>query len=215
MSYKLAVIGAHENGGLGGGIPMHEPRNISNDFLNELLGKWKAGDQGALEALVPLVYGELRNIARRYLRHQRSNHTLQSAALVHEAYLRLMKQGTHEFENRDHFFAISAQLMREILVDYARRRKALKRNGGAPITIVDDVASPEIKDVDIIGLDDALKSLARLDARQSRIVELRFFGGLSVEEVSTILGISTATVKREWVTAKLWLRHEIRKAAAG
>jgi RNA polymerase sigma factor (TIGR02999 family) len=187
----------------------------SPNVLSELLEKWKAGDQRALEALVPLVYGELRKIARRYLRHQRAGHTLQSAALVHEAYLRLMKQGTHEFENRDHFFAISAHLMRQILVDYARRRKAVKRDGGAPITIGDGVILPEIKDVDIVALDDALKSLARLDARQSRIVELRFFGGLSVEEAATILGISTATVKREWATAKIWLRHEIRKAAAG
>jgi RNA polymerase sigma factor (TIGR02999 family) len=187
----------------------------SPNVLSELLEKWKAGDQRALEALVPLVYGELRKIARRYLRHQRAGHTLQSAALVHEAYLRLMKQGTHEFENRDHFFAILAQLMRQILVDYARRKKAVKRDGGAPITIGDDVVLPEIKDVDIVALDDALKSLARLDARQSRIVELRFFAGLSVEEVSTILGISTATVKREWATAKVWLRHEIRKAAEG
>lgn len=185
----------------------------SSNVLSELLGKWKAGDQGALEALVPLVYGELRNIARRYLRHERSGHTLQSAALVHEAYLRLLKQGTHDFENRAHFLAVSAQLMRQILVEYARRRKAVKRDGGAPITIGDGLVLPEIKDVNILALDDALKSLARLDARQSRIVELRVFSGLSVEEVSTILGISTATVKREWATAKVWLRHEIRKAA--
>ena len=151
----------------------------SPNVLSELLGKWKAGDQGALEALVPLVYGELRNMARRYLQHQRPGHTLQSAALVHEAYLRLMKQGTHEFENRDHFIAILALLMRQILVDYARRRKALKRDGGTPITIGDGVVLPEIKAVDIVALDDALKALARLDARQSRIVELRFFSGLS------------------------------------
>jgi RNA polymerase sigma factor (TIGR02999 family) len=187
----------------------------SPNVLNELLEKWKAGDQEALEALVPLVYGELRKMARRYLRHQRAGHTLQSAALVHEAYLRLMKQGTHEFENPDHFFAILALLMRQILVDYARRRKAVKRDGGTPITIGNGVVFPGIKDVDILALDEALKSLARLDARQSRIVELRFFGGLSTEEVSTILGISTATVKREWATAKVWLRHEIRKVAAG
>jgi RNA polymerase sigma factor (TIGR02999 family) len=185
----------------------------SPNVLSDLLQRWKAGDQGALEALVPLVYGELRIIARRYLRHERPGHTLQSAALVHEAYLRLMKQGTHEFENRAHFFAISAQLMRQVLVEYARRKKAMKRDGGAPITLGDGVVLPEIQNVDIIALDEALKVLARLDARQSRIVELRFFSGLSVEEVSTILGISTATVKREWATAKVWLLHEIRKGA--
>jgi RNA polymerase sigma factor (TIGR02999 family) len=176
----------------------------SPNVLSDLLQRWKAGDQGALEALVPLVYGELRIIARRYLRHERPGHTLQSAALVHEAYLQLMKQGTHEFENRAHFFAISAQLMRQVLVEYARRKKAVKRDGGAPITLGDGVVLPEIQNVDIIALDEALKVLARLDARQSRIVELRFFSGLSVEEVSTILGISTATVKREWATAKVW-----------
>jgi RNA polymerase sigma factor (TIGR02999 family) len=138
---------------------------------------------------------------------------LQSTALVHEAYLRLLKQGTHEFENRAHFFAISAQLMRQILVEYARRRKAAKRDGGYAVSIDDNVCLLKTRSVDLVALDDALKGLAKLDPRQSRIVELRFFGGLSIEETSAVLGISPATVKRDWTTAKVWLHREMSKAA--
>src|SRR5262249_15006883 len=151
--------------------------------------KWRAGDEQALEALVPLVYDELRRLAHRYLLHERADHTLESAALVNEAYLRLLKQGTREFENRAHFFAISAQLMRQILVEYARRRKAAKRKGGQTITLDDRLALLKTRSVDLVALDDALNALAELDARQTRIVELRFFAGLSVEETSTVLGI--------------------------
>ena len=181
--------------------------------VTALLMKWRAGDERAREALVPLVYNELRRLAHRYLRHERPNHTLESAALVHEAYLRLLKQGTHEFENRAHFFAISAQLMRQILVEYARRRKAAKHNSGYSITLDDDLFLLKTKNVDLIALDAALNRLAELDARQCRIVELRFFGGMSVEETSNVLGISPATVKRDWATAKVWLHHEISRAA--
>lgn len=184
----------------------------SPSVLTELLGRWRAGDQAAFDALAPLIYGELRRIAHHYLRYERPDHTLQSTALVHEAYIRLMKQGTHDFQNRAHFFAISAQLMRQILVEYARHRKAIKRDGGPSVSVDKGVLVPEIKDLDLVTLDDALKALAQLDQRQCRIVELKFFGGLSTEEVSIVLGISTATVKREWATARVWLRHEMQKA---
>lgn len=188
------------------------PQSSSND-LTGLLAKWKAGDEQALETLVPLVYNELRHLAHRYLRLERPDHTLQSTALVHEAYLRLIKQGTNEFENRAHFFAICAQLMRQILVEYARRRKAAKRNGGQAVTLDDNIGLLKTGNVNFTALDEALKVLAELDARQSRIVELRFFGGLSTEETAAILGISPATVKRDWATARVWLHHQISKAA--
>ena len=132
---------------------------------------------------------------------------------MHEAYLRLIKQGTNEFENRAHFFAICAQLMRQILVEYARRRKAAKRNGGQAVTLDDNIGLLKTGNVNLTALDEALKVLTELDARQSRIVELRFFGGLSTEETAAILGISPATVKRDWATARVWLHHQISKAA--
>jgi len=188
------------------------PRSSPN-LVTALLVKWRAGDEQALEALVPLVYNELRRLAHCYLRHERPDHTLQSTALVHEAYLRLLKQGTHEFENRAHFFAISAQLMRQILVEYARSHKAAKRDGGHTVTLHESMSLLKTRSVDLVALDDALNGLATLDARQSRIVELRFFGGRSVEETSTVLGISPATVKRDWATAKVWLHDEISRAA--
>ncbi len=185
----------------------------SPNLVTALLAKWRAGDEQALEALVPLVYDELRRLAHRYLRHERPDHTLQSTALVHEVYLRLLKQGTHEFENRAHFFAISAQLIRQILVEYARRRKAAKRNEGRTVMLDDSMSLLKARSVDLVALDNALNGLSELDPRQSRIVELRFFGGLSVEETSIVLGISPATVKRDWATAKVWLHHEISRAA--
>jgi RNA polymerase sigma factor (TIGR02999 family) len=183
------------------------------NLVTELLGKWRAGDQEALGTLVPLVYNELREVAHRYLRHERPDHTLQSTALVHEAYLRLQERGAQKFENRAHFFAIAAQLMRQILVDYARHRNAGKRNAGRRIALDDTVQLLEAKSVDLVALDDALDGLAKLDPRQSRVVELRFFGGLSVEETSSVLGISPDTVKRDWATAKIWLYHEITRIA--
>ena len=185
----------------------------SSNLVTHLLAKWRAGDQEALEALVPLVYNQLHRLAHNYLRHERPDHTLQSTALVHEAYIRLLKQGAQEFENRAHFIAISAQLMRQILVEYARRRHAVKRDGGYKLALDDRVSLVKAKSVDLVALDDALNALARLDERQSRVVELRFFGGLSVEETSSVLGVSPATVKRDWLTARVWLRHEINKVA--
>jgi RNA polymerase sigma factor (TIGR02999 family) len=187
------------------------PQSSSNQ-VTALLAKWKAGDELAFEALVPLVYNELRQVAHRYLRHERPDHTLQTTALVHETYLRLIKQGGNDFENRAHFLAISAQLMRQVLVEYARHRNAAKRDARKTVTLDAGIGLFNSRCVDVMALDDALKDLAVLDARQSRIVELRFFGGLSTEEIAAVLGISSATVKREWATAKVWLYHEISKA---
>ena len=180
--------------------------------VSELLAKWRAGDEESLHLLVSLVYDELRRLAHSYLRKERPDHTLQSAALVHEAYLRLMKQQPMHFENRAHFFAVSAQLMRQILVEYARRRKAAKRGPGYKLTLDESVAPARSRNVNLIALDDALNGLAKVDPQQCRIVELRFFSGLSIEETSQVLGVSPATVKRDWNTAKLWLYNQIRRA---
>ncbi len=180
--------------------------------ITELLAKWRAGDEDSLRRLVPLVYNELRRLAHCHLRKERPNHPLQTTALVHEAYLRLMKQAPMDFENRAHFFAVCAQLMRQILVQYARRRKAAKRDGGYKLTLDRAVALAESRSVDLVALDDALNGLAKLDPQQSRIVELRFFGGLSIEETSHALGVSPATVKRHWITARVWLHNEISRA---
>jgi RNA polymerase sigma factor (TIGR02999 family) len=180
--------------------------------LSELLTNWQAADQQVLEALLPAAYDELRRLAHRYLQRQRQGHTLQSTALVHEAYLRLAKQKNLHFENRNQFFALAALIMRQILVDYARARDAAKREGGCRITLDDSVSLLRGKSLELIALDDALKGLAQLDAQQSRIVELRFFGGLSIEETAEVLGISPATVKRHWSTARVWLHREMSKA---
>jgi RNA polymerase sigma factor (TIGR02999 family) len=180
--------------------------------VSELLANWHAGDDEALRAALPLVYNELRRIAHRYLQNERPGHTLQSTALVHEAYLRLEKQGTAPFQNREHFLAICALLMRQILVEYARSRKAARRDGGFRVTL-DDALAFKTRSVDMVALDDALNELAKLNPQQSRIVELRFFGGLSIEETSRLLDLSTTTVKKYWATARLWLHHQISKAA--
>jgi RNA polymerase sigma-70 factor (ECF subfamily) len=182
----------------------------SSDPVSELLSKWKSEDQDLLHTLVPLVYRELRRLAHNYLQEERPGHTLQTTALVHEAYLRLRNKGPTRFENRAHFFAISAQLMRQILVDHARGRLAAKRGGGNERVTLDDVCGlMKGRGVDLIALDDALNSLAQLDPHQSQIVELRFFGGLSIEETADVLGISAATVKRHWSTARVWLYQEM------
>jgi RNA polymerase sigma factor (TIGR02999 family) len=182
--------------------------------VTALLADWQAGDDAALQALVPLVYEELRRVAHRYLLKERPNHTLQSTALVHETYMRLVKQDGTAFQNRAHFVAICAQLMRQILVEYARARNAAKRDGGQRLTLDDSVALiRNDRGVDLVQLDEALGALANLDAQQSRIVELRFFGGLSISETAQVLGISPATVKRDWSTAKAWLHHEMSRTA--
>jgi RNA polymerase sigma factor (TIGR02999 family) len=187
------------------------PDEPSKD-VTELLVRWRAGDQGALNALLPLVYADLRRLAHQYLRKERPDHTLQSAALVHEAYLRLEKRGEVRFENRSHFLAICAQLMRQILVDYARTRATAKRDGGYKLTLDDIVLPAKGRNLDLVALDDALKELGNLDPQQGKIVEMRFFGGLSIEETAQVLGISSATVKRDWATARVWLHEEMNKS---
>jgi RNA polymerase sigma factor (TIGR02999 family) len=184
----------------------------SSTRINKLLADWGQGNEVAREALIPVVYNELRRQARRYLRGERPDHTLESAALVNEAYLRLIRQEAPAWQNRAHFFGVAAQLMRHILVDHARNRLAAKRGAGAPLLALDPELAPAQKPgIDLVALDDALSKLAALDSQQGRLIELRFFGGLSIEETAVVLGISPATVKREWVTARAWLRRELKR----
>jgi RNA polymerase sigma factor (TIGR02999 family) len=187
-------------------------QSLPSERINKLLLNWGQGDQAAREALIPLVYDELRRLARRHLRRERPDHTLQSAALVNEAYLRLISQEQPNWQNRAHFFGVAAQIMRHILVDHARNRAAAKRGAGSPRLSLDaEVALPQGREMDLVVLDDALNHLADLDPKQSRLVELRFFGGLSIEETSVVLGVSPATVKREWATARAWLQREMKR----
>jgi RNA polymerase sigma factor (TIGR02999 family) len=182
--------------------------------VTKLLVDWSNGDKEALEQLTPLVYGELRRLAGRYLRKERSDHTLQPTALVHEAYIRLIDQRSVRWQNRAHFFGVAAQMIRRILVDHARSRHAVKRGAMAPRLSLDEaIAVPDRRDFDLVALDDALNGLAKIDPQQARIVELRFFTGLTVEETAEVLGISPATVKRDWVTAKAWLYRDISRGA--
>jgi RNA polymerase sigma factor (TIGR02999 family) len=183
--------------------------------VTELLVQWKGGSQEALEELVPLVYQELRRIARYHLRRERPDHTLQSGALVNEAYLRLVDQKPIHTENRIHFLAVSSRLMRQILIDSARSRRAAKRGAEFRVDLDVSLISPQSPTGDIVALDDALNALTRLDEQQGRIVEMRFFAGLSLEEIATVLGISVSTVKRDWNVAKAWLSREMRRGAHG
>jgi RNA polymerase sigma factor (TIGR02999 family) len=178
--------------------------------VSQLLQRWSEGDQGALDQLTPLVYDELRRMARRYMKQQPAGHTLQTTALIHEAYLRLVGQKEKHWGNRAHFFAVAAQAMRHILVDYARARKMAKRGGGAYQVSLDEalVIGPEGGD-DLVALNDALDALAKLDRRQSQVVELRFFGGLTEEEISEVLNVSTRTVRSDWRLARSWLLREL------
>jgi RNA polymerase sigma factor (TIGR02999 family) len=183
--------------------------------VTSLLLRWRGGDKAALNALMPLVYTELRRLAHQYLQRERSDHTLQSTALVHEAYVRLIGQKLPEWQNRAHFFGVAAQLMRQILVDYARQHRTAKRGGSVCRLPLDEAEShPAATDVDVLALDYALQSLAKLDPQQSRVVELRFFGGLSIEDTSEVLGISPSTVKRDWSTARVWLYRELDRTAS-
>ena len=183
--------------------------------VTELLVRWRAGDQGALEELVPLVYQELRAIARHHLHRERPGHTLQSAALVHEAYLRLVDQRPFDTENRAHFLAVASRLMRQILVDYARSHGAAKRGADHTIELDTSIVLAQARSADVVALDDALNGLTKLDEQQGRIVELRFFGGLATEEIAEVLGISASTVKRDWNVAKAWLTRQMRKGSRG
>jgi RNA polymerase sigma factor (TIGR02999 family) len=177
--------------------------------VTRLLLDLQRGDAEASGQLVPLVYAELHGLAVHYMRNERGDHTLQPTALVHEAYLRLVDQRAVSWQNRSHFFGIASQAMRRILVDHARRKRASKREGGERITLDESVAEAPERPVDLIALDDALCKLAALDPRQARVVELRFFGGLDIEQTAESLGISPATVKRDWTFARAFLQREM------
>ena len=182
--------------------------------ITRLLRAWRGGDEAAFERLVPLVYGELRKIAHGYMRAERDEATLQATALVNEAYLRLMDAGTVDWEDRAHFFAVSAQMMRRILVDAARSRLRAKRGGQAAKVNLDEVADLSAgRSDDVVAVDDALTALARLDPRKAKVIELRFFGGLSVEETALVLRISPQSVMRDWRLARSWLLRELSRGA--
>lgn len=187
---------------------------IQTDRVTELLKQWEKGDEKALGALVPLVYQELRRLAHHHLQSERADHTLQSSALVNEAFLRLYGSNPVLLQNRGHFIAIASRLMRQILVDYARSRGARKRDAGCRIAMEDFGELPSEETVPIVALDRALDGLSKVDERQAKIVEMKFFGGLTTEEIAAALNISGATVERKWATARLWLRREMRRSAS-
>src|SRR6266550_1469267 len=184
----------------------------STHDVTELLIEWSNGDKAALDKLIPLIHKELRQLAHHYMSHERPGHTLQTTALVNEAYLRLINRKGVHWQNRAHFFAIAATLMRSILVDHARSHAYAKRGGGIHKIELDEamIVSQE-RAAEVLALDDVLKQLANFDPQQSRIVELRFFGGLTIEETAEVLGLSPATIKREWSTARAWLYRELNK----
>jgi RNA polymerase sigma-70 factor (ECF subfamily) len=189
---------------------MTPPPPLPPAAITELLVQARGGSQAALDRVTPLLYAELRRIAGRYLRQERPGQTLQPTALVHEAYMRLLKDADLSFQNRAHFLAIAAQSMREILVEHARARAASKRGGKrARVTLEDALAVAAPRDTDVLALEEALERLAALDPKQARVVELRFYGGLTVEETAEAIGVSPATVKREWSVARAWLYREL------
>ena len=188
------------------------PQN-SDAQPTELLRAWSQGDESAREKLIPLLYGELHRLARHYMRRERPDHTLQATALVHEAYLRLIDVNRVEWRNRSHFLALAAQMMRRILIESARNRHRQKRGGDAVRVNIDDLGElPEPQEPNLVALSDALSALSVFDARMSQVVELRFFGGLSVAETSEVLNVSPETVMRDWKTAKAWLLRELRSS---
>jgi RNA polymerase sigma factor (TIGR02999 family) len=185
----------------------------ANGQVTELLQNWRQGDERALHDLLPLVYNELRRLAHYHLQSERPDHTLQSTALVHEAYMRMMGQQPAQFQNRAHFIAIASRLMRQVLVDYARERRAGKRDGGCRIAFEFAEALPVNGDAELLALDDALDALSRIDERQAKVVEMKFFGGLSAPDISQILGLSRITVDRDWATARVWLHRQMSRTA--
>ena len=183
--------------------------------MSTILRAWSGGDQSALEKLTPIVYNELRRLARRHMQHERPGHSLQATALVNEAYMRLVDYKRMQWQNRAHFFAVSSQLMRRILVEHARKRIKVKRGDGAQhVSLEDAIIVGSERPMDMVALDDALNELARLDPRKAQVVEMRFFGGLSVEETAEVLKISAVTVMRDWNTAKAWLYRELNSGTA-
>ena len=186
-----------------------QPEEIAPGDVSQLLRAWRNGDQGALDKLTPIVYAELHRLARRYMRGERAGHSLQTTALVNEAYMRLVDYKRMQWQNRAHFFAVSAQLMRRILVDHARRHN-LKRGGGLKRVSLENIALVDNeRGEDLVALDDAMKRLAEFDSRKAQVVEMRFFGGLSVEETAEVLRISAVTAMRDWSTARAWLYREL------
>jgi RNA polymerase sigma-70 factor (ECF subfamily) len=181
--------------------------------ITELLAEVRKGDEAALGRLIPIVYQELRRLAAHYMKPERTSHTLQATALVHEAYLRLAGQKQPDWRDRTHFFAVASQVMRNLLVDHARARRRLKRGGGCELQLDEALTLAAFENKEVLALEEALQRLSRIDPRQERIVELRYFGGLSIEEVATVLGISERTVKREWQMARAWLYAEVREKA--
>jgi RNA polymerase sigma factor (TIGR02999 family) len=206
LSKAIFITGKHF-----GSVPVPQPP----ESATQLLFRWRRGDREALRVLIPLVYQELRQAAHRALRSERSGHTLQSTALVHEVYLRLAGGEPPAIENRAHFVAIAAKLMRQVLVDYARRRGAAKRGPEYKVELHESFYLPQKENVDIVALDHALARLSQRDKQQEKIVELRFFGGLTVEETAQVLEISPATVKRDWSMAKAWLTREVGRSTRG
>ena len=193
-----------------------EPLEETSHELTQLLQSWSHGNRRALADLLPLVYDELRRLASSYMRFEAPGHTLQATALVHEAYIKLIRQRDVNWQSRAHFFGIAAQMIRRILVDHIRATRAQKRGSGfANLSLDEAIGVPEKRNWEILALDDALKTLAKVDPQQARIVELRFFAGLSIEETASIVGISPATVKRDWVTAKAWLFRELSRTKSG
>jgi len=189
------------------------PRELDANDISALLRAWSDGDQSALKGLTPIVYSELRRLAHRYMSREHPGHTLQTTAVVNEAYLRLINRQRVRWQNRAHFFAIAAHVMRSILVDHARSHAYAKRGGGARKIALDEamIISQE-RAAEVVALDEALGQLAEIDPQQSRIVEMRFFAGLTIEETAEVLSLSPATIKREWSTAKAWLYHELNKS---
>lgn len=185
-------------------------QTATQNDITRLLLAWNAGDQTALDELMPIVYAELRKLARSYMRRQRPDHTLQTTALVNEAYLRLIDSSRVNWQNRTHFFSISAQLMRRVLVDFARAKNSLKRGGERiQITLNEEIEAPAEKAMDLVALNDALDNLAKMSERPAKIVELRYFGGLNEEEIAECLDVSTRTVRRDWSIARAWLYREL------
>jgi RNA polymerase sigma-70 factor, ECF subfamily len=217
--YEIVYLSSPTTNAEKGGKTAHEAgkyfrvSDSAQPDVTALLCRWSAGDEKAPEQLMPLVYQELRGLARRYLQRERGDHTLQPTALVHEAYLRMVDQSRVQWQNRAQFFGIAAQLMRRILVDHARAHVAAKRGGQVErISLEDAQISPEERAAELVELDAALTELAAVDMRKSRIVELRFFGGLSIDETAEAMGVNSATVRRDWTVAKTWLHHRIRTA---
>ena len=182
---------------------------MASHQVTKLLQDWSAGDESAPDELIPLVYDELRRLAHRYMRREKPGRTLQTSALVHEAYVRLVDQNNIQWESRAHFFGIAARLMRQILVDQARRRNAKRRGGLIRVSLDEATGVGDGQSASVMALDDALKSLEEIDSRKSRIVELRFFGGMSIEETAAALQVSPGTVMREWTFIRAWLRNEM------